>query len=278
MALSVKLSFKGDARRFGLDLATAPSFVALIAQIRKTLLLNEEEFESLVVKYLDDEDDLITITSDAELNEAVAVSLRSDDPVLHLRLLPNNGVTQGQPEESDEDEEGESPFVAVHVPWLGRVYLVRRSDPVQDDSDEEEETGSGCRCHLEQDGKDVFERCVDDDDEEDEENDEDEEEDEAQQDSADGRRSPQLASSFFGNDTARAAPTTSSVLPSILAEAGLPAALQHSLTQVAGPFLAVFDENLHRLTAMGFTDSRANLAALALNRNNLLAAVDRLVA
>jgi len=68
-SVSVKLNYYGDLRRFSF---VPLSIQALIEQI--TSVLNIEANQELVVKYLDEEGDLITLTSDLELKSAVAPS------------------------------------------------------------------------------------------------------------------------------------------------------------------------------------------------------------
>lgn len=70
MDFVVKIKFQEDTRR--ISLARAPDFQEL-AQISKQLFnVNEPHF-----KYEDDEKDLVTITSDLELREAIAVSTKT---------------------------------------------------------------------------------------------------------------------------------------------------------------------------------------------------------
>jgi len=64
-SVAVKLNFYGDLRRFSI---VPTSFQALIAQILS--VLNVDANKELIVKYLDEEGDLITLTSDLELKSA----------------------------------------------------------------------------------------------------------------------------------------------------------------------------------------------------------------
>jgi len=77
MSLVLKIKFGDDTRRISLD--RAPSFEELVNITKQLFGLSEEP----VVKYEDDEKDLVTIASEIELKEAFAVALKSSN-VLRL--------------------------------------------------------------------------------------------------------------------------------------------------------------------------------------------------
>jgi len=81
--ITVKLSYNDDLRRLSVDSA---SFT--FAQLKETIkrLFSSLDTEKIVVKYEDDEQDLVTISSDEELNEAFNVSHRKQPPFLRLHL------------------------------------------------------------------------------------------------------------------------------------------------------------------------------------------------
>lgn len=88
MTFVVKIKFQEDTRRISLD--RAPEFQEL-SQIAKQLFnIQDPHF-----KYEDDEKDLVTITSDLELREAIAVSTKTGT-VLRL-FLTNKGVSNVTP-------------------------------------------------------------------------------------------------------------------------------------------------------------------------------------
>jgi len=81
--ITVKLSYHDDLRRLSVDSA---SFT--FAQLKETIkrLFSSLDTEKIVIKYEDDEQDLVTISSDEELNEAFNVSHRKQPPFLRLHL------------------------------------------------------------------------------------------------------------------------------------------------------------------------------------------------
>jgi len=76
--LVLKIKYKEDTRRITVE--KEPSFTELNATLAKLFALNE----GFSIKYLDDDDDMITITSDLELKEALAVSRKQSPQVLRL--------------------------------------------------------------------------------------------------------------------------------------------------------------------------------------------------
>jgi len=79
--LVVKVKYGEDTRRVTLD--ATPTFTDLNNLLCK--LFNLSQFN---VKYLDDDGDLVTLSSDIELNEAIKVA--SKDSVLRLFLFDGN--------------------------------------------------------------------------------------------------------------------------------------------------------------------------------------------
>lgn len=82
--LVLKIKYKEDTRRITVE--KEPSFAELNATLSKLFGLTE----AFSVKYLDDDDDMITITSELELKEALAVSRKQAPHVLRLFLTSGN--------------------------------------------------------------------------------------------------------------------------------------------------------------------------------------------
>jgi len=82
--LVLKIKYKEDTRRITVE--KEPSFSELNATLTKLFGLTE----AFSVKYLDDDDDMITITSELELKEALAVSRKQAPHVLRLFLTSGN--------------------------------------------------------------------------------------------------------------------------------------------------------------------------------------------
>jgi len=80
--LIVKIKYQEDTRR--LTLTSSPSFRDVVGIVRK--LFHFEEQKSFVLKYVDDDNDLVTISSDMELQEAILVASKANPPVLRLLI------------------------------------------------------------------------------------------------------------------------------------------------------------------------------------------------
>jgi len=78
MSLILKISFNEDIRRISLE--RNPSFEEVTILIKQLFGLRSE----ILVKYEDDEKDLVTVTSDMELKEAVALAAKAHNNVLRL--------------------------------------------------------------------------------------------------------------------------------------------------------------------------------------------------
>lgn len=115
----LKIKFDNDIRRITLD--EKPSYTALVALL-DTLLAEDLKSQPFVIKYIDDENDLITITHDTEVTEAWESSLNSNSarPLLRL-VIEKKSPTGSQPastqipsspkgKEKVEDEKSESTF------------------------------------------------------------------------------------------------------------------------------------------------------------------------
>jgi len=118
LKITVKLSYNDDLRRLSVDSATFK-----FAQLKETIkrLFSSLDTERLVIKYEDDEQDLVTISSDEELTEAFNVSHRKQPPFLrlHLKDVPK----------SEEKSEGSSQDAAEECParrGQGRPWWSRR--------------------------------------------------------------------------------------------------------------------------------------------------------
>jgi len=81
--LTVKISYNDDLRRLSVDASTFT-----FAQLKETIkrLFTALDTDRVVVKYEDDEQDLVTVSTDEELLEAFNVSRNKNPPVLRLFL------------------------------------------------------------------------------------------------------------------------------------------------------------------------------------------------
>jgi len=96
----VKSNLAGDLRRFSMDPdITFPQFCALLARLYD--LPPPGSSSALLVKYTDEEGDLLSLTNDVELSEAVRVTKSSKTPILRvtlsLRVQPVQSVQPVQP-------------------------------------------------------------------------------------------------------------------------------------------------------------------------------------
>jgi len=84
----VKIKYLEDTRR--ISLPHVPSFQDLLSLVRK--LFNDFEGQpAVVLKYQDEENDQVTISSDVELQEAISVSSKTKPPILRLFVsIPQN--------------------------------------------------------------------------------------------------------------------------------------------------------------------------------------------
>jgi len=90
--LAIKISLKDDIRRISVD-PKGFNFEALKAAVRRLFkTLTDEDANSLVVRYQDDESDFITISSDEELAEAISL-LKAGD-VLRFTLSESAAFQQ----------------------------------------------------------------------------------------------------------------------------------------------------------------------------------------
>jgi len=91
--ITFKVSFEKDIRRFSI---CEPSYALLQKTLSKLFRIEEEKFvDTLQLKYKDDENDLITISTDDELQEAISLTCNTQQPILHLFLL--NPISKSTP-------------------------------------------------------------------------------------------------------------------------------------------------------------------------------------
>jgi len=84
--LSVKITLNSDIRRVSVD-AVGFDYETLKATVRRLFkTLTDEEFVVIDIRYQDDERDWITVSSDEELAEAIALLPANDNRVLRLSL------------------------------------------------------------------------------------------------------------------------------------------------------------------------------------------------
>jgi len=93
MPLVLKVKFEEDTRRITLE--QTPSFEALLATV-KTLFPNVPS--SFIIKYVDEDEDAVTISSDIELTEAIRVAATNN--LLRLQLIAKSSIRQAQPEQN----------------------------------------------------------------------------------------------------------------------------------------------------------------------------------
>jgi len=99
--LIVKIKHEEDTRR--LTLASTPNFHDLVAVVRQ--LFQFDEHRSFVMKYIDDDQDLVTLSSDIELHEAIFVASKANPPVLRLIIHDSSSPFKPQPEAKPGKEE-----------------------------------------------------------------------------------------------------------------------------------------------------------------------------
>jgi len=119
MACVVKASFNGDVRRISIQ----PTTFENLKQILQKLFNNLPAF--FVIKYQDDDNDLITITTDIELDEALSIATKKNN-ILRLFLESKVGVNQpaaATPSLSEQPKEKEKvenkPQEPFRLPNLG---------------------------------------------------------------------------------------------------------------------------------------------------------------
>eukprot|EP01094_Clydonella_sp_ATCC50884_P009380 TRINITY_DN1890_c0_g1_i2.p1 TRINITY_DN1890_c0_g1~~TRINITY_DN1890_c0_g1_i2.p1 ORF type:complete len:301 (+),score=106.73 TRINITY_DN1890_c0_g1_i2:163-1065(+) len=99
----IKTRFGDDIRRFSIPTRTR-SFRALVQTLTT---IYEEIPENCFVKYKDDEGDLITVTSDAELTEAYRIASEQQNKTLYLSLFPADEAQGARDAPMRQEEEGE---------------------------------------------------------------------------------------------------------------------------------------------------------------------------
>jgi len=139
MVLVLKIKFGEDTRRLTVD--HAPNFQQLIALLKSLFPNLRDPFQ---IKYQDDDNDLITITSDMELKESVNVASLTQSslgsPVLRLFIfVPSTNVKQEetkteipkteQPKNEQPKTEQPNPF-AQFAPFLNNPQLLQTLLPL----------------------------------------------------------------------------------------------------------------------------------------------------
>jgi len=115
---TIKFSLNGDVRRVRLENV---SFSGLLTVVRNLYKLNS----SPIVKYLEDENDLCTVSSDAELVEAL--TLASSSKILRLQLFVKEDDQQPQTTCSEVDNQAGG-FYAWKGKGCGRKYQTTSSE------------------------------------------------------------------------------------------------------------------------------------------------------
>jgi len=110
---SVKVSLGEELRRFPYDQTT--SFSLLVSQIQDLFSLGSNPYS---LKYRDEEGDLISITRDSELLEAVRLQLKANSSILRLFII----VPLQQPQAMAIGETLPSPTPTPEVPLVPSFY------------------------------------------------------------------------------------------------------------------------------------------------------------
>jgi hypothetical protein len=130
--ITVKLSYGDDLRRLTVD-PTTFTFPQLKETIKRLYAsLSSVDVDGLVVKYLDDEEDLVTISSNEELVEAFNLSRDKNPPVLrlHLKEAPKSPESEKKDGDAKECPHGHRRFHGQR-PWWARRNGGPRRCPFQ---------------------------------------------------------------------------------------------------------------------------------------------------
>jgi len=129
MELTIKVKYEQDLRR--LKLRNVPTFDQLETVIRNLFTL--EQGTSLVLRYQDEDEDMITISSSIELEEALALVSKQNPPILRLhvslgsakRQIPQASQSQPKVDESQSAPNFASqiPAILMQNPELLRLFL-----------------------------------------------------------------------------------------------------------------------------------------------------------
>jgi len=95
--VTLKISLNDDLRRLSVTDITTYSLNVLHETLRKLFALNEQQFARFSLKYVDDEGDLVTITSSEELAEALEMARRAQPAILRLQLKEKEERAPHQP-------------------------------------------------------------------------------------------------------------------------------------------------------------------------------------
>jgi len=110
MPFVIKAKFEEDTRRITLD--QSPSFEGLVAAMKSLFATLPSSF---TIKYFDEDEDAVTISSDMELNEAIRVSAKNN--LLRLQLIVksvNNSQTE-QPKQCNSNP-------ILNFPTLSEIF------------------------------------------------------------------------------------------------------------------------------------------------------------
>jgi len=118
MAVVLKIKYLEDTRR--ITLQNVPSFQELVGITRK--LYNDFDGKQIIIKYLDDDQDMVTLSSDIELQEAIHVSSKTHPPVLRLFISvvePKSALPTEAPRNSPAPlKEEPKPQSAPQIPFF----------------------------------------------------------------------------------------------------------------------------------------------------------------
>jgi hypothetical protein len=103
MSLVLKLRFDEDTRRFSLE--RAPDFAELVNLARQLFGIQTPTF-----RYQDDEQDMITVTSDMELREAVNLAKKTNS-ILKILVSDRNSAQQAKPTEAPKPWNSHHDFI-----------------------------------------------------------------------------------------------------------------------------------------------------------------------
>jgi len=111
MATSIKVSFQNDIRRFKVDLSRPDAFENIVEQFKASFSVPKET--RVLLKYHDDENELITVSSSAELVEATRLIADLGQKSLKLVAFVDAGDV---PPANDDDKSDVSTGSFVDVP------------------------------------------------------------------------------------------------------------------------------------------------------------------
>ena len=114
-SLICKISYGGETRRFSVQVGTVSGpFESIRARAEALFSLGRTNFK---LQYKDDEEDVITMSTEEEMLEAISVALTSVPPILRLSVKVDEPVTEGRASETEaETPSFDTPFSLAALP------------------------------------------------------------------------------------------------------------------------------------------------------------------